>query len=77
MATVTLSFEIPFMDPNSENCAKLKELFFHCVEDMVTNNGHMLSAEQHALAKLLFEGPYAEPENAEELKALADTAGVR
>ena len=71
---VTLTFDVPFLDPSSENAAKVKALLLHAMNDMFVNNGHLMTREEYALAALLREGPYVNGENKTELEELAREA---
>lgn len=75
-ARVTVTFDVPFMDGSSENCRKLRALLVKALEDMRVNNGHLLTEEEYALAKLVVEGAYVNGENAAEMRELAADAGV-
>jgi hypothetical protein len=74
---VTLTFDVPFMDPSSENCAKLKAMLMHAMNDMRGNNGHLMTSEEFALARLVSKGSYVNGQNEDELEELAEEAGVR
>lgn len=54
MATVSINLDIPHLDPTSENKARVKALLLHALNDMVTNNGHLIDeSRDFALAQLI------------------------
>lgn len=54
MATVSINLDIPHLDPTSENKARVKALLLHALNDMVTNNGHLIDeSKDYALACLI------------------------
>lgn len=54
MANVSINFDIPHLDPTSENLARVKDLLLYALSDMVANNGHLIDASRdYALGRLV------------------------
>lgn len=75
MAKATIRLELPHFDPTSENQRRVKDLLLHALEDMVTNNGHLIEeSRDYALAKLILEAPYGEDDITKQLAKEAEVS---
>ena len=75
MAKVTLNFEVPHCDPTSENCARVKALLLHALDDMVRNNGHLIDdSRDYALGRLVTGQVTCAMVPEEEVEAALDAA---
>ena len=60
MAKAPIEINIPQVPrPSAQTQARIKALLLHALEDMVTNNGHMIEeSADYALASLIVRGQY-------------------